>query len=109
MASLNKGGYTAFYLPAGSHTMKQHWTGMTDERETVQFGFELKPGETRYCRLTIGIESFSPTFCYRAVGFAATHRWAVTQVARSVAMHDIVLTRYQPAADPASVERIGSK
>lgn len=109
VASLSKGGYSAFYLPVGSHTMKQQWTGMTGASDTLQFGFELKPGETRYYRLSIGLESFGPSFGNGRVGFAATHRWALTQVPEAAALPGIALTHFEPPADATSAARIGSK
>ncbi|MFZ6755608.1 DUF2846 domain-containing protein [Undibacterium sp. Ji50W] len=99
VASLNKEGYTAFYLPPGTHVFKQHWSGMDNAKDTIQFPIELEPGETRYYRLTIGLQSFGIAPGYKSVFISASHKWAIANVLEPDALREIGLTNYQPPFD----------
>lgn len=105
VASLNKEGYSAIYLSPGAHVIKQHWTGMDNEKETIQFKIELDPGETRYYRLTIGLKSFGVSPAYKGIFFSATHAWVIANVPEVEAINEIGLTRYQPPFDIKSANK----
>ncbi|MFZ6719446.1 hypothetical protein [Undibacterium sp. Ji49W] len=109
VASLNKEGYTAFYLPPGTHLFKQHWAGMDNAKDTIQFSIELEPGETRYYRLTIGLQSFGMAPGYKSVFISASHKWAITNVPESDALREIGLTNYQPPFDVKGTREIGKE
>jgi hypothetical protein len=99
VASLNKEGYSAFYLSPGVHTIKQHWTGMDNPKDTIQFQLELEAGETRFYRLTIALKSFGIAPAYKGLFFSASHQWAITNVPESEALNEIVSAHYQPPFD----------
>jgi hypothetical protein len=105
VASLNKEGYTAFYVPSGAHIFKQHWTGMEYAHQTIKFPVELAPGETYYYRLTIGFEGFNSAPAYR--GVSATHKWVISRVPESEALSEIELTNYQPPFDVTGARKVG--
>jgi hypothetical protein len=108
VASLNKEGYSALYLSPGVHMFKQHWTGMDNAKDTVQFQLELEPGETRYYRLTIALKSFGIAPAYRGLFISANHAWAIANVEELEALNEIRLTHYQPPFDIKGVRKIGT-
>lgn len=107
VASLNKEGYSAFYLPPDAYMFKQHWTGMDNANDTVHFPVELKPGETRYYRLTIALESFGIEPGGQFI--SASHKWIITNVPEPEALNEIGLTMYQPPFDVKGVRKIGTE
>lgn len=109
VASLNKEGYTAFYLSPGAHTFKQHWSGMENANDTIQFPIELEPGETRYYRLTIGLQSFGVAPGYKSVFISASHKWVITNMPERDALGEIGLTHYQPPFDVKGAYKIGTE
>lgn len=109
VVSLNKEGYSAFYLPYGAHIFKQHWTGMDNAKETIQFPASLEPGETRYYRLTIALQSFEIVPLYPGVFMSASHKWIIKNVPESEALHEIELTRYQPPFTVKDIRKAGAE
>lgn len=106
VASLNKNGYSAFYVPAGSYTLKQNWPGMDNEKQRITAPIEFKPGEVSYYRLTIGLKDFGMG---PGVWASATHEWAITKVPESEAEGEIMRTHYQPPADAPMIRAAGAE
>ncbi len=107
VASLNKQGYSAFYLPSGAYIFKNHWTGMDNAKETIQFPVEFRPGEIHYYRLTIALESFDIVPVYKGFFISASHKWIIRDVPEREALKEIELTHFQPPFDIKSVRKIG--
>jgi hypothetical protein len=107
VVSLNNGGYSAFYLAPGTHTFKQHWTGMDSAKETVEFPITVAAGESHHYRLTIALDSFMILPAYRGASFVASHKWVVEDVEQSEAIEQMGYTRYQSPYDVPGVRKIG--
>lgn len=95
VASLNKEGYTWFYVPAGEYVLKQHWTGMEGENQIITRSIKLSPEGKVFYRITIGLQDFRSEY----QGFKATHRWALTEVPEPRALIEMRDTRFQPPFD----------